>query len=126
MKNYNTFIIENLNIEGMLKNYCLAKSISSVAWGELFRQLEYKANWYGKNVIHIGRFEPSSKMCSFCGTINKELKLKDREWKCINCNLKHDRDINAAINIKHFGLSIQNLITPVINGSENVELYAIA
>jgi putative transposase len=126
MKDYNTFIIENLNIEGMLKNHCLAKSISSVAWGELFRQLEYKANWYGKNVIHIGRFEPSSKMCSCCGTINKELKLKDREWRCINCNTEHDRDINAAINIKHFGLSKQNLITPVINGSENVELCAIA
>jgi putative transposase len=126
IKEYDTFILENLNIEGMLKNHCLAKSISSVSWGELFRQLEYKSNWYGKNVIHIGRFEPSSKMCSYCGNINKELKLKDREWKCINCNELHDRDINAAKNIKHFGLSKQNLITPVVNGGENVELYAMA
>ncbi len=105
-----TIILEDLNVEGMLKNHCLAKSISSASWSEFTRQLEYKANWYGKNIIYIGRFEPSSKLCSSCGWKNNELKLSDRVWKCQECGSEHDRDINAAINIKKFGLIPQNLI----------------
>ena len=66
--------------------------------------LEYKAEWYGTNILKIGRFEPSSKTCSNCGYINKELTLKDRTWTCVKCNTTHDRDINAAINIKNFSL----------------------
>jgi putative transposase len=66
--------------------------------------LEYKAKWYGTNIIKIGTFEPSSKTCSNCGTINKELKLSNRIWNCQKCNSTHDRDVNAAINIKNFAL----------------------
>ena len=66
--------------------------------------LEYKCEWHGVNLLKIGRFEPSSKTCSNYGTVNKDLALKDREWTCVKCNTKHDRDINAAINIKNFAL----------------------
>ena len=69
---------------------------------ELIRQLEYKADWYGKNIVGIGRFQPSSKICS-CGLINDNLTLTDREWTC-ECGLLHDRDILAANNIRKFGL----------------------
>jgi putative transposase len=96
--------IEDLNIAGMVKNHKLARSISDAGWGEFVRQLEYKAEWYGKNIIRIGRFDPSSKICSNCGSINKELTLQDREWTCNDCETVLDRDVNAAINIKNFAL----------------------
>lgn len=121
-----TVIIEDLNVEGMLKNHNLAKHIASASWSEFFRQLQYKCDWYGKNLIHIGRFEPSSKMC-LCGYINKDLTLKDREWNCPQCGRYNDRDLLAAINIKRFGLQKQNLIgeiSPVVNGVVDVELSA--
>ena len=82
---------------------CLAKAIQDVSWSEMRRQLEYKSDWYGKNLLTIGRFDPSSKTCSSCGKINKELTLSDRTWTC-SCGMHHDRDHNAAKNIKHFGL----------------------
>jgi len=118
-----TYAIENLNINGMIKNHCLAKSISDVSWGEFVRQLSYKCKWYGKNLLTIGRFEPSSKMCS-CGYINKELKLSDREWECPECKVTHDRDILASNNIKKFALQNQNLInnSPLLKRVEPVEL----
>lgn len=81
----------------------------------------YKCEWYGKNLIVIGRFEPSSKMCD-CGAINKELKLSDRKWVCEECGLTHDRDLLASQNIKRFALKKQNLITPLPKGVEPVEL----
>jgi putative transposase len=99
-----TICMEDLNVEGMLKNHCLAKSISDIAWSEFRRQMIYKCDWYGKNIIHIGRFEPSSKTCSICGYSKKDLTLADREWQCPDCNTLHDRDENAATNIKKFGL----------------------
>ncbi len=99
-----TICIEDLNISGMLKNHCLAQSISDVGWGMFIDMLEYKAEWYGKNILKIGRFDPSSKLCSSCGSINKELTLKDRVWICKDCGAILDRDINAAINIKSFAL----------------------
>lgn len=104
-----TVIIEDLNIEGMLKNHCLAKSISSVSWSEFYSQLTYKAEWYGKNLIRIGRFKPSSRLCT-CGIVNKELTLADRIWTCKSCGATHDRDLLASNNIKKFGLNSQNLI----------------
>lgn len=121
-----TIIIEDLNVQGMLKNHNLAKHISSASWSEFFRQLQYKCEWYGKNLIKIGRFEPSSKMCT-CGYINKDLKLSQREWTCPNCGQHNDRDILAAINIKRFGLQNQNLIgySPVADGVEDVEWSAL-
>ena len=107
---FDTVCLEDLNIDGMLKNHHLANSIQSAAWNEFVRQLTYKAEWNGKNVIFIGRFEPSSKTCSSCGYVNRELTLKDREWVCPKCGEHHDRDVNAAINIKDFALHKQNLI----------------
>lgn len=107
---WDTICLEDLNIAGMLQNHNLAQSINSVAWNEFVRQLKYKSEWYGKNVILIGRFEPSSKTCSSCGYIKSDLTLSDREWICPQCGTKHDRDVNAAINIKKFGIHPQALI----------------
>ena len=104
IKNHDSIAIEDLNIKGMLANHKLALSISDCGWSMFVDMLEYKAEWYGKNILKIGRFEPSSKLCSCCGSINKELTLKDREWTCSNCNSLLDRDVNAAINIKNFAL----------------------
>ncbi len=104
IQNYDTICLEHLNVKGMVKNHNLARAISDMGWSEFKSMLEYKAEWYGKNISVIGRFDPSSKVCSCCGKINKELKLSDRSWKCTSCNTVHDRDINAAINIKNFGL----------------------
>lgn len=103
IKSHDSICIEDLNIVSMVKNHKLAQAIKDVSWGEFVRQLEYKADWYGKNIIRIGRFEPSSKTCSCCGSINKELTLQDREWTCA-CGEVLDRDVNAAINIKNFAL----------------------
>lgn len=99
-----TIAMETLNVSGMMKNHKLAQSISDVSWSMFTSMLEYKAEWNGVNIIKIGRFEPSSKTCSCCGNINKELTLKDREWTCSKCNTQHDRDVNAANNIKTFAL----------------------
>jgi len=87
-----------------MKNINLSKAIADVSWSEFTRQLEYKAIWEGKNVLKIGRFQPSSKTCSSCGGIYKELKLSEREWACSGCGTTHDRDENAAENIKQMGL----------------------
>lgn len=73
--------------------------------------LEYKCDWYGKNLQVIGRFEPSSKTCNSCGSKNNDLKLSDREWVCKDCGEIHDRDINAALNIRNFGLRNQPSVT---------------
>lgn len=97
--------LEDLNIKGMVKNHCLAGSISDASWGMFVTMLEYKAKWNGVNILRIGRFQPSSKTCSGCGYINKELTLKDREWSCPECGSVLDRDVNAAINIKNFALN---------------------
>ena len=110
IRRFDTICLENLNVEGMMKNHHLANSIQSAAWSEFVRQLEYKAELYGKNVVYIGRFEPSSKTCSKCGYINSELTLATREWTCPQCGEHHDRDVNAAINIRDFALHKQNLI----------------
>lgn len=110
VRRYDTICLENLNVEGMMKNHNLANSIQSASWSEFVRQIKYKSDWFGKNVIFIGRFEPSSKTCSKCGHVNSELTLKDREWVCPVCGEHHDRDINAAINIKRFALNPQALV----------------
>ena len=99
-----TICLEDLAVSNMVKNHNLAQAISDVSWSTFVTMLEYKADWYGKNILRIGRFAPSSKTCSCCGTINKELTLKDREWTCGSCSTVLDRDVNAAINIKSFAL----------------------
>ena len=98
-----TLVFEDLNVVGMIKNHKLSQSISDVGWGMFVDMCKYKAEWYGKNIIQLPRFEPSTKICSHCGATNHDLTLKDREWTC-KCGTKHDRDINAAINIKNYGL----------------------
>lgn len=102
--------LETLNVKGMQKNHHLAQAIGDSAWSSFVTKLEYKAEWYGKTVLRIGQFEPSSKLCSVCGYHNSELTLKDREWTCPDCKTVLDRDVNAAINIKKFALINQNLI----------------
>lgn len=104
IKNHDSIAIETLKVSNMLKNHKLANSISDASWYTFVSMLEYKAQWYGKNILKIGTFEPSSKMCSNCGVINRNLKLKDREWNCSGCGEKVFRDVNAAINIKSFAL----------------------
>jgi putative transposase len=99
-----TICLEDLAVSNMVKNHNLAQAISDVSWSTFVTMLEYKADWYGKTVLRIGRFAPSSKTCSCCGYINKELALKDREWVCPKCNSILDRDVNAACNIKSFAL----------------------
>jgi len=91
--------IEDLNIKGMVRNHCLAKSISNQSWYSFIIKLEYKSIRYGGKIEKTNRFYPSSKTCSGCGEINQELTLKDREWECPRCGIKLDRDINASQNI---------------------------
>lgn len=98
-----TICLENLSVRNMMKNHCLAQAISDVSWFEFNRMIEYKSEWYGVNILRIGRFAPSSKTCE-CGSINRELKLSDRVWKCKSCGQVNERDFLAARNIKKFAL----------------------
>lgn len=104
IKNHDSLAIEDLAVSNMVKNHKLAQAISDVSWSTFVTMLEYKADWYGKNILKIGRFEPSSKLHANCGYINKDLTLSDREWTCPKCSEVVLRDVNAAINIKSFAL----------------------
>lgn len=126
-----TLCFEDLNISGMVKNHNLAQSISSAGWGMFVDMCKYKAEWYGKNILQIPKFQPSTKICSNCGATNHNLTLADREWKCI-CGAIHDRDINAAINIKNYSLKSRGEVRhekrvelPTLAGAlkHEVELY---
>lgn len=108
--------IETLAVSNMQKNHCLAKSISDASWYEFIRQLEYKAQWYGRTLIGIDRWYPSSKRCSNCGHTVKAMPLKVRQWSCPECGASHDRDINAARNVLAAGLAVSALgesVSPV-------------
>jgi putative transposase len=100
-------IIEDLSVRSMVRNHSLARAISDASWSELRRQLEYKADWYGRTVIAVDRFYPSSKTCSACGAIAAKMPLGVREWECRACGASHDRDVNAAVNIRAAGLAVQ-------------------
>ena len=91
--------IEDLNVAGMVRNHSLAKSISDAGWGEFVRQLEYKGEWYGCEIVKVDRWFPSSRTCGDCGAVNAALELSDRRWVCAECGVVHDRDQNAARNI---------------------------
>jgi putative transposase len=101
-----TVVLEDLNVAGMVSNHSLARSISDAAWSELVRQLEYKAAWYGRTLVKVDRWYPSSKRCSGCGWIREHLPLDVRAWSCAQCGVVHDRDHNAARNILAAGLAV--------------------
>jgi putative transposase len=109
IKSYGTLIFEDLNIEGMVQNHCLAKSISDASWGKFYELCAYKAEEAGRQIIRINRWEPTSKKCSQCGAINHDLKLSDRIWVCKVCGAVHDRDYNGAKNINAAGQAVQEL-----------------
>jgi putative transposase len=99
-------VVEDLHVKGMVRNRRLARSISGAGWGELVRQLSYKCAWYGRTLIKVARFFPSSKTCSTCGLVVKELPLSERSWVCSQCSAGHDRDHNAAKNLLAAGLAV--------------------
>lgn len=104
---YGTICLETLSASNMMKNHHLAQALSDISIGTFNAYMDYKAEWYGKNIIRIGRFEPSSKMCS-CGHIHRELKLSDRVWTCPICGAINQRDLLAAYNIKRFAFKLNN------------------
>ena len=114
---FDTVVVENLNIAGMMKNHCLAQSIADLGLGGFYRLLQYKATDRGKNYLEIGRFEPSSRMCT-CGKVNGRLTLSERVWTCEACGAIHQRDHLAAQNILNFGLQKQNRIVTTGGTSE--------
>ncbi len=101
-----TVCVESLAVKNLVRNRLLAKAISDVGWGELVRQLEYKAEWYGRTLVKIDRWYPSSKRCHACGKVGESLPLSVRQWTCLACGMSHDRDVNAAKNILAVGLTV--------------------
>ena len=106
VESYDLISVEDLNVKGMTKNHKLSKHIADASWGNFVTLLQYKCDWYGKELVKVNRFYPSSKTCGDCGWINQELKLSDREWTCKSCGVVHDRDVNASRNILKEGLKI--------------------
>ncbi|GGL00412.1 RNA-guided endonuclease InsQ/TnpB family protein [Streptomyces flaveus] len=101
-----TLVIEDLTVRNMVKNHTLARAISDASWSEFRSLLEYKATWYGREVIAVDRFFPSSKLCSACGTLQDKMPLSVRTWTCDSCGTTHDRDVNAANNLLAAGLAV--------------------
>ena len=106
IKNHDIICIEDLTSKNLMKNHYLARAIADASWSEFVRQLRYKADWYGKKIVTINRWFPSSQLCSACGFSSGKKPLSIREWTCEHCGIYHDRDINASINILKEGLSL--------------------
>ena len=117
-------IVESLHVRGLFRNRKLAKSIADAAWSHFLRMIQYKAERYGVTLMTVGRFMPTSKRCHICGYINEELTLSVREWTCQECHTLHDRDYNAAQNIKMIGLG--SIMSPREPREGPVELSALA
>ena len=121
VRNHDAIVMEDLNIRGMMKNHKLAQGISDVGWASFVEAIKYKSEWSGKHFYQIPRFEPSTKKCSNCGALNDTLMLAIREWACAECGAFHDRDINAAQNLKQYFLT-----SPKVIWVEPVESSALA
>jgi len=106
-RTYGTIIcLESLDVQGMMKNHKLAKSIADASWSSFINMLNYKAIWYGREISVVDRYFASSKLCNVCGWKYQDLDLSVREWRCLECGSYHNRDINAAINIRNQGLKL--------------------
>lgn len=99
-------VVEDLNVRGMVRNRRLSRAISDAGWSELVRMLTYKCAWYGRDLVTVDRFFPSSKTCHACGTIRGRLRLDERAWTCMACGATHDRDVNAAQNLLAAGHAV--------------------
>lgn len=127
IKSHDVIVIEDLNVKGMVKNRRLAKAISDSSWSEFTAMLAYKADWYGKQLVKIDRWFPSSKTCSGCGHVlgRGELTLAMRQWQCPSCNAVLDRDYNASINILNEGLRYLLSITKTLGARELAQSICI-
>ena len=124
VKNHALVAIEDLHVAGMLKNHCLAQAVSDSNFGEIRRQLEYKAAWHGTHLVTIDRFSPSSKSCSSCGYVKPELSLGERTFICEECGSVIDRDLNAALNIRSVAVSSIDTINACGVGSSGLFVRA--
>lgn len=112
VRNYEVIVVENLSLKGMSQTLKLGKSVMDLGYSEFVRQLQYKALWNNKTLIEADKWFASSKTCSFCGFVKKDLLLQEREWDCPNCYSHHNRDKNAGINLKNYGLKELGLGQP--------------
>lgn len=118
ISNYDVIVVEDLNLKAMSQCLKLGKSISDLGYGEFLRQLEYKCDWNSKLFLRADKWFASSKTCSYCGYKYKELSLSEREWVCPSCGTKIDRDVNAGINLRNWGLVILGLDKPELKPVE--------
>ena len=121
-KTKSVIVIEDLNVQGMVRCKNLSRHISDAGWGEYRRMLEYKTKWYGSRLIIAPRFYASSKTCSKCEHYVKELPLKIRNWECENCHSVHDRDVNAAKNLLKFGTGSSPGIHACVDTSDGASI----
>ena len=126
VNDYDVIVCEDLNVKGMIKNHKLSKHIADASWGNFVTLLQYKCDWYGKQLIKVNRFFPSSKCCSDCGWINQELNLSIREWTCKSCGVVHHRDENASKNILKEGLKNISAGTVDYTGGEEIRPTSLA
>lgn len=123
---FDVIVCEDLNVKGMIKNRKLSKHIADASWGNFVTLLQYKCDWYGKELIKVNRFYPSSKICNVCGWINQDLNLSVREWTCNSCGVIHDRDLNASKNILKEGLKNISAGTVDYTGGEEIRPTSLA